>query len=280
MVRHKGSGAGEGRQALRQPASKAVTFAQATAPASLDRRSHLHTARSGDAPSEGIRAMALCPFAYREYLLTQPGSYKPGANGPKLERIVIHHNAVRQDQISNHALSAWNTWTAAAKAGRMQSAHFMVEPDGRIFQLIDTADIGFGTATYTGRAVHIEHAGNGQPFTRQQLHASALLIAWIKSVHPDVPLVPVGSSLQDFGDDKQIGITCHAWTDLAAIKFKKPFAPKTAKVTCPGKPMMDSIGLLARLAVNYAGAVPTVTSPVAAVAATFFDWSGGIPEPL
>jgi hypothetical protein len=162
----------------------------------------------------------------------------------------------------------------------MQSAHFMVEPDGRVCQLIDTADIGFGTATFTGRSVHIEHAGNGQPFTRQQLHASALLIAWIKSVHPDVPLVPVGTGFEDFGDDKQIGITCHAWTDLAAIKFKKPYAPKSAKLTCPGKPMMGAIGLLTRLAVNYAAAVPTVTSAVGAAAATFFDWSGGIPEPV
>jgi hypothetical protein len=74
------------------------------------------------------------------------------------------------------------------------------------------------------------------------------------------------------------GVTCHAFTDLAAIKFGLPYAPKKAKDTCPGGPMMGSLALLAMLAKNYSAAVPTVTSPAAVTAATFFDWSGGLAE--
>ena len=223
--------------------------------------------------------MALCPFAFREHMLTQPGSYKVGSNGA-IHRVVVHHTGVKQDQIPNHAASAWYTWTAAAKAGKMVSAHFVVETNGRIYQMVDTNDVAFGTAEYTRRAIHIEHAGNNEPFTRSQLHASALLIAWIRSISPDLSLDPVGTGLTDFGDKDQEGMTCHAFSDLAAIKFKMPYAPATAKTSCPGTPMMGSLDLLARLARNYASAVPTVTSPVGVAAASFFDWSGGSPVSL
>ena len=123
----------------------------------------------------------------------------------------------------------------------MQSAHFMVEPDGPVCQLIDTADIGGGTATYTGRALHIEHAGNGQPFTRQHLHASALLIGWIKSAHPDVPLMPAGTGFEVFDDDRQIGITCHSFVESVA-KVANP------KLACPGKKIVEQMNEIAVLA--------------------------------
>jgi hypothetical protein len=212
-------------------------------------------------------------------MLTQPGSYKVGSNGG-IHRIVVHNTGVKQEQIPNHAASAWNTWTAAAKDGKMVSAHFVVEANGRIYQMVDTADVAYGTAEYTRRAIHIEHAGNAEPFTRSQLHASALLIAWINSISPDLSLDLVGTGLTDFGDKDQEGMTCHAFVDLAAIKFRMPYPPKTAKITCPGAPMMESLPLLSRLARNYAAAVPTVTSPVAVAAASFFDWSGGSNVPL
>jgi hypothetical protein len=224
--------------------------------------------------------VAVCPFAYRELMLTQPGSYKVGANGPDIVRIVVHHTGVKQNQVTSHARSAWYTWTAAAKAGKMVSAHFVIEINGQIYQTVDTADVAYGTAEYTRRAIHIEHAGNNEPFTRAQLHASALLIAWIRSFSPGLSLDPVGTGLADFGDRDQEGMTCHAFLDLAAIKFGKPYAPKQAKITCPGTPMMGSLAMLSLLARNYAAAVPTVTSPVAVTAASFFDWSGGSNVPL
>jgi hypothetical protein len=224
--------------------------------------------------------MVMCPFAYTKYMLTEPGSYKSGANGPEIVRVVIHQNGVKQDQIPDHALSAYNTWTDAAKLGRHVSAHFLIEPDGTIQQFVDTADAAWATAEYTRQAIHIEHAGNAQPFTRAELHASALLIAWIKSFSPNLALDLVGTSFGNFGNREQRGITCHAFTDLAAIKFGLPYKPAQPKLTCPGLPMVSMLPLLSTLAKNYKAAVPTVTSPVAVTAASFFDWSGGTNEPL
>jgi hypothetical protein len=224
--------------------------------------------------------MALCPFAFTELMLTQSGSYKVGSNGSDIVRVVVHHTGVKQEQIANHAKSAWYTWTDAGKKGLHISAHFVVEIDGRIFQMVDTNDVAYGTAEYTRQAIHIEHAGHNEPFTRAQLHASALLIAWIRSISPGLSLTPVGTGLADFGDKDQIGMTCHAFLDLAAIKFGKPYAPKSPKITCPGGPMMGSIGMLSLLAKNYAAAVPSVTNPVVVTAASFFDWSGGSNVPL
>jgi len=220
--------------------------------------------------------MAMCPFARKDFMLTEPNSFRVGSNGA-ITRIVVHQTSVPQTH-PNPAGSAYNTWTSAGAAGDHVSAHFLVDQNGVIFQFVDTNDIAYGTAEYTGHAVHIEHAGHDEPFTRAQLHASALLMAWVASLAPGLSLQPVGTGLGDFGDKDQEGVTCHAFTDLAAIKFGRPWAPKKAKVTCPGPPMMGSLALLARLATNSAAAVPTVTSPAAVTAASFFDWSGGQPE--
>jgi hypothetical protein len=227
--------------------------------------------------------MAICPFAFTDHMLTEPGTFgKNGTNG-RIRRIVVHHTAAAQS-ISNQAGINKRWWTKLwidppPGVKRLHaSAHFTIEANGAIFQHVDTDGVGYGTACFTAGAVHIEHAGNTEPFTRAQLHASALLIAWVKSISPDLSLAPAGTGLSDFGDKDQLGITCHAFSDLAAIKFKNPYAPKSAKVTCPGKPMMGSLDVLAKLAVGYANAVPTVTSTVAATAATFFDWSESEPR--
>jgi hypothetical protein len=222
--------------------------------------------------------MAICPFARTDYMLTQPGSYKSGSNGPKIIRVVIHQNDVLQTH-PNPAHSAYITWTAAATKGRHASAHFLIDQNGVIFQFVDSNDVAYGTAEYTRHAIHIEHAGHMQPFTRAELHASALLIAWVKSLAPDLDLTPVGTGLQDFGDRDQKGLTCHSFVDAAAIKFNLPYKPEKVKI-CPGPAMMSSLPLLSLLAKNYAAAVPMVTSPVAVTAATFFDWSGGTNVPL
>ncbi len=219
--------------------------------------------------------MAMCPFATR-MLLTEPKSFGKGQNGT-IERIVVHHTGVKRAVTPNHARSAWNWWTSQSQAGKKTSAHFVIEADGGIVQLVDTDDIGYGTGTYTGHAVHLEHAGSGEPFTRAQLHASALLIGWIKAKHSEVSLTVVGQGLMGFGDTQQKGITCHAWVDQAAIKAKHPYAPKAAKLTCPGLPMLGAIPELARLGNTYVAAAPFVTSPAAVAATSFFDWASGSP---
>jgi len=222
--------------------------------------------------------MAMCPFATR-MMLTEPRSFGKGRNGT-VTRIVIHHTGVRRGTNDSAARSAWNYWTAKGKAGKMVSAHFVIEGDGSVVQLVDTDDIGYGTGNYTSHAVHIEHSGNGDPFTPEQMNASALLIGWIKYRHPDVVLNVVGKSLKEYGGKDQDGITCHAWVDQAAIAQKLPFAPAEPKLTCPGLPMLRAMPRLAALGRNMVAAAPTVTSPAGVTAAGFFDWSSGTPQSL
>ena len=222
--------------------------------------------------------MAMCPFAMT-MMLTEPKSFGKGRNGT-IARIVIHHTGVKRGTNSSAARSAWNYWSAEGKKGRMVSAHFVIEGDGTITQLIDTADIGYGTANYTGHAVHIEMSGSGEPFTSQQMNSCALLIGWIKYRHPDVSLDVVGGGLHEYGSKDQNGITCHAWVDQAAIHWKLPYSPKSAKLSCPGLPMLREIPRLAMQGRLMVAAAPMVTSPVAVAAAGFFDWSSGFPQSL
>lgn len=219
--------------------------------------------------------MAMCPFATR-MMLTEPKSFGKGRNG-EIARIVIHHTGVRRGTNASAARSAWYYWSDQGKKGKMVSAHFVIEGDGTIVQLIDTADIGYGTGNYTGHSVHIEHSGSGEPFTPEQMNASALLIGWIKYRHPEVSLNVVGTSLHDYGSKAQEGITCHAWVDQAAIANKLPYAPATPKLACPGKHMLKELPRLAALGRNMVAAAPTVTSPDGVTAAGFFNWSSGSP---
>jgi N-acetyl-anhydromuramyl-L-alanine amidase AmpD len=189
--------------------------------------------------------MAMFPDRDGEYMMTEPGSYVPGRN-TNVVRIVMHQTWGYQAN-ANQAPVNYDMWTKTTRTVRLTkpefgvSAHFTVEADGRIFQHVDTKDGAKGTAAYAYNAIHIEFASRDEPLTNDQLFYGANLMSWITKQHPNVKLVVVGTGFDDPGDQKQEGITCHAFVEIAA-KLDHP------KKTCPGQPIIDQMNKIAVLA--------------------------------
>jgi len=187
--------------------------------------------------------------------LTNPNAYgRPGSNG-NVVRVVMHvvatpGNAALSEM--NQARIAYNTWNAMSTPGFHVSAHFCIERDGRVIQFIDTADIAYGTGWLTSGSVHIEHAGNHPyPMSETQLHASADLIGWLKMMHPSIKLELTGTSIQNYGDPRNPGITCHRFIQEA---YHREFPD--AKIewrACPGDGIIGQLPQLLTLANNYYG---------------------------
>lgn len=90
------------------------------------------------------------------YALVGGHRFTPGRTRP-IDRIVIHHNAgVRLS--SEYLRDMWNT-------GREASAHYQVEADGRIGQLVNDWDTAWHAANtdINARSIGIEHANISGP---------------------------------------------------------------------------------------------------------------------
>jgi hypothetical protein len=198
-------------------------------------------------PAAQETSMAMYPNRDGEYMMTEPGSFKPGRNGDVV-RIIMHQTWAPQS-ITDQAPINYSFWTkqtgdahkANSKSQFGVSAHFTVEGDGRIFQHVDTADGAMGTRALAFNAVHIELASKDQPLTTDQIFCGVDLMAWIAREHPSVRLVAVGTSNKDHGDKKQRGITCHSFVELAA-KVENP------KLACPGPAILNQMNQVAVLA--------------------------------
>jgi len=191
--------------------------------------------------------MAMYPKRDGVYMMTEPGSFVPGAN-KDVVRIVMHQTSAPQSIHDQAPINA-RVWTDATRLSHVAdpnsqfgiSAHFTVEWDGRIFQHVDTDDGAKGTGAYAFNAIHIEFASLNQPMTNDQLFYGADLMAWITSVHPNVRLVTVGDSNSNPGDTRQRGITCHSFVEIVG-KLDKP------KTFCPGAPIIQQMNTIAVLA--------------------------------
>jgi hypothetical protein len=185
--------------------------------------------------------------------LRNPNAFGAKGSNQNICRVVIHSvgfdgAGARTNQ--NQAASCWSTWTKESTADFHVSAHFCIELDGRVIQLVDTDDIAYGTGWLTAGSIHIEHAGNHPyPLTDQQLHASADLIGWLKMMHKGISLELTGTSKTDYGDPAQPGITCHRFIQEAYHK-KWPGKPLTWKA-CPGDGIIGQLAQLAALAKTY-----------------------------
>ena len=81
--------------------------------------------------------------------------YTPGRGGRKIRYLVRHHTAgvLTTDQV-------WNVWQS-----RQASAHYIVEPSGRIGQLVNDWDTAWanGNATANAESITIEHSNSPGP---------------------------------------------------------------------------------------------------------------------
>lgn len=78
------------------------------------------------------------------------------------------------------AASAIATFRASIRPHRV-SAHFVVDRDGTVFQLIDLNDTAWHASSVNSRSVGIEHAANAEGLhaTEEQYAASSKLVAWL-----------------------------------------------------------------------------------------------------
>jgi len=79
--------------------------------------------------------------------------FTPGRGGRTIRYLVRHHTAgiLNTDQV-------WNVWQS-----RQASAHYLVEPSGRIGQLVNDWDTAWanGNANANAESITIEHSNNG-----------------------------------------------------------------------------------------------------------------------
>jgi N-acetyl-anhydromuramyl-L-alanine amidase AmpD len=83
------------------------------------------------------------------------------------------------------ASSAMNTF-AASKIPHRVSAHFVIDRDGTVFQLLPLEDTAWHASAVNSRSVGIEHAAipdnPAHAVTEEQYLASAELVAWLCGV--------------------------------------------------------------------------------------------------
>lgn len=106
------------------------------------------------------------------------------------------------------ASSAIETFKAS-KAPHRTSAHFVIDRDGTVYQLIDIRDTAWHASQVNSHSVGIEHAAStkGLPATEEQYAASSRLVAWLC---------------------KQLGIAC----TRDNVKTHNEASPKDKHVLC------------------------------------------------
>jgi N-acetyl-anhydromuramyl-L-alanine amidase AmpD len=79
------------------------------------------------------------------------------------------------------AYSAIQTFIASQHPNRV-SAHFVIDRDGTVYQLVPLSDTTWHASQVNSRSVGIEHAGSKlQPCTDAQYAASSELVKWVCS---------------------------------------------------------------------------------------------------
>lgn len=94
------------------------------------------------------------------------------------------------------------------------SAHFVVAPNGDIYQMVDTVDRAHHATYYNSRSIGIEMVGYaGLPTTWNERNLGSLvdLLSWILSAYPDIPLVHPGGNAYDYPGDvyDEKGLVAH-----------------------------------------------------------------------
>ncbi|HEY4252644.1 MAG TPA: hypothetical protein VGM87_15640 [Roseomonas sp.] len=150
--------------------------------------------------------MVMCPFAHPDHLLRQPEQTASIRRG-RIDSIVVHQ--------------AGTAPAGYVGGGRRHAVpHFVIEPQGRIFQTRDMGTASRGPAAR--RAVHIAFQGESQPLTASQLTNGAMLIAWVQSLHPSLALAPVAPE----GPALPLAAQLPALSQLA--QDMAPFVPRQA----------------------------------------------------
>lgn len=100
-----------------------------------------------------------------------PNYYRRGRGGQQIRYVVIH-------TIEGSAGSGINTFRSG---GRRVSAHYIVDFDGAITQMVADQHTAWHAGNYNSRSIGIEHAGwaGRNRWTPEQMRASARLTRWL-----------------------------------------------------------------------------------------------------
>ena len=165
---------------------------------------------------------------------------------PAIDSVVMHTTEVSLNGTLNIFRSSSNA----------VSAHFVVAPNGDIYEMVDTSDRAWHATYYNSRSIGIEMVGfASQPSTWNEQNLAALtdLLDWIVSAYPTIPLTHPSGDAYDFRGDRfdQPGLVAHGqvqpwnrsdpgpffpWNDViadveAALAVPEPSA---AMVACSG----------------------------------------------
>lgn len=172
--------------------------------------------------------------------------YTAGRGGRKIDKIVVHYNA------GNLTVEGcWSVWQI-----RKASAHYQVEDDGRIGQLVWDRDTAWhcGVFSQNQRSIGIEHANRADgTITEKCLDNGAHLVAalchlyglgrpeWLRNVFPHKYFKSTSCPGQIYGSQKDAYIKrAQKWYDEMAGGGSQPapkpepgFSSYTVKVTDP-----------------------------------------------
>ncbi len=149
--------------------------------------------------------------------------FSPNANDRKsvvpVDAVVIHTTEVNFE----------GTLGIFQSPASQVSAHFVIAPDGRIIQMVDTSRRAWHATYYNTRSVGIEMVGYANyPDTWNNNNLSALmdLLAWIVTAY-DIPLVHPGGNAFDFPNDTYnlTGLVEHAQVQPWNKSDPGPFFP-------------------------------------------------------
>lgn len=160
--------------------------------------------------------------------------FTSGRGGKKINKIVVHYNA--GDLTVEGCYSVWQT--------RQASAHYQVESNGRIGQLVWDADTAWhcGNFSQNQQSIGIEHANkSGGTITETCLDAGAHLVAalckyyglgrpeWLKNVFPHKYFASTSCPGQIYGTQKDAYIKrAQQWYDSMTGSASAPSTPSNS----------------------------------------------------
>lgn len=124
---------------------------------------------------------------------------------------VLHKNLVVLHCTDGPTASSAISWFEQSKAPNRISAHFVIDRDGTVYQLVPISDVAWHASECNTRSIGIEHAGipGTMLCTTEQYAASSKLIAWCC---------------------QQIGVTC----DREHVQPHSEASPRDGHVQCCG----------------------------------------------
>jgi N-acetyl-anhydromuramyl-L-alanine amidase AmpD len=85
------------------------------------------------------------------------------------------------------------------------SAHFVIAPNGDIYQMVDTKDRAWHATYYNDRSIGIEMVGyahQSSTWNENNLDSLSHLLAWLIQAYPEIPLTHPSGNAYDFVNDR------------------------------------------------------------------------------